>query len=169
MKLALRFLILSILASAMSACPERSKCLLGQEVVIPSSDATAPSVVMDIHLPDGKVQTVYTAASGTLPSNVFVPVKGGGQVTIIVNAKDSLGIRDVQIWATPSGGGTPSAPIASNKDSGKAGEKGCTERVANINLTVSKSPIVVSFDVRAVGVNFGGITASPPVVRLEAQ
>lgn len=177
MRLTLRFLILSILANAITGCSNH--CPLGQEVVIPSSDATAPSIGMDFHLPNGSIVTV---TSGSATSTV--PVPGGGRVTVIVNAKDSEGIQDAQIWAadiryktdpntgitTQSGPGSLGAPTASNKDVGNPGQKGCTERIATINLDVSKSPTAaVSKEVHAVGVNFGGKSVSTPLVRLVAQ
>ena len=105
-------------------------------------------------------------------------------MTVIVNAKDSEGIQDAQIWAaditykidpstgitTRSGPGLLGAPTASNRDSGSPGQKECTERVASINLEVRKSPTGgVSHEVHAVGVNFGGRNVSTPLVTLVAQ
>lgn len=177
MKLTLRFFIPSILAIAITGCPKH--CPLGQEIVIPAADATDPTVVMDFHLPNGSIVTV-TPTSG--PSTI--PVPGGGRVTVIVNAKDSEGVQDSQIWAadikykidpntgvtTQTGPGLLGAPSASNRDSGSQGQKGCTERVATINLDVNKSPTAaLSQEVHAVGVNFGGKSVSTPLVRLVAQ
>jgi hypothetical protein len=177
MTLTLRFLILSIITAAMTGCT--SHCPLGQEVVIPSSDATDPSVVMDFHLPNGSIVTVTPASTTST-----VPVPGGGKVTVIVNAKDPQGIQDSQIWAasittkidpntgtaTRSGPGLLGAPTASNRDSGSAGQKGCTERVVSTNLEVSKSPTgSVSYEVHAAGVNFGGKNVATPLVTLVAQ
>jgi hypothetical protein len=176
MKLTRYFLILTIVAAAFTGCTNH--CKLGQEIVIPSSDTTDPSVVMDFHLPNGSIVTVVPGSSTST-----VPVPGGGRVTVIVNAKDSEGIQDPQIWAaeikerinpggtvTRSGPGLLGAPTASNKDNGTPGQKGCTERLVSTNLEVSKSPTLsVSYEVHAVGVNFGGRNVSTPLVTLVAQ
>src|SRR6266852_2362960 len=69
-------------------------CRFGQEIVIPSSDGTDPSLVMDFHLPSGSIVTVMP---GSTTNTVAVP--GGGKVTVIVNAKDGEGVKDAQIWA----------------------------------------------------------------------
>ena len=181
MKFTLRFLIFTILAIGMTGCNscKSSHCLVGQEIVIPSADATDPSLVMDFHLPNG---TIVTVTPGSTTS--MVPVPGGGRVTVIVNAKDPEGIQDAQIWAaeirtrtdpgtgttTQSGPGFLGAPTVSNKDSGTAGQKGCTERVATTNLDVRKSATdSVSYEVHGVGLNFGGKSVMTPLVRLVAQ
>jgi hypothetical protein len=159
MKLVLQFLILSILATAMSGCPSHSNCLLGQEIVIPTSDTSTPDVVMDIHLPDGKIETVYSVL-GVPPEKlpmVSVPT-GKGQLTIIAKAKGSLGIANVQIWV----GGLNA--LAQNYDNGKAGEKGCTERLVSSNLTRQDN-----IWIQAVGINFGGVIAKTPIVALEVR
>ena len=96
MKLTRNFLILIIWIAALTGCTNTTtnQCTVGQGVVIPASDTTDPSVVMDVHLPNGNIVTV-TAGSGIST----VPVPGGGKVTLIVNAKDSEGVQDAQIWA----------------------------------------------------------------------
>lgn len=153
-------------------------CPNGQEIVIPASDGTAPSIVMEFHLPNGNTVAVTSTAT---PSTITVP--GGGTVTVIVNAKDAEGIQDVQIWAaeitvtnnpdgtvSKAGPGLLGAPTASNPDGRTAGQKGCTERVVSQNLTVTKnSHGSTSFEVSARGINFGGTTASTPLVQLQAQ
>jgi hypothetical protein len=181
MKLARHFLILFIAVTAMTGCTNTATnhCPVGQEVVIPASDTSDPAVVMDFHLPNGTIVTV-TPGSGVST----VPVPGGGRVTVIVNAKDSEGVQDAQIWAasittkidTATGTATKSGPAlltaatTSNRDSGSAGQKGCTERLATTNLEVSKSPAgSVSFEVHAVAVNFQGGKATTPLVTLVAQ
>ena len=181
MKLSRLFLILPIAAAItlITGCPNQSHCLLGQEIVIPSSDATDPSVVMDFHLPNGSIVSV-TPGSATST----IPVPGGGKVTVIVNAKDSEGIRDAQIWASSiteridpntgivsrAGPGLLGAPTASNRDSGGPGQKGCTERLVSTDLEVHKSPTgSVSYEVSAAGVNFGGRTVRTTAVILTAQ
>ena len=154
-------------------------CPFGQEVVIPSSDTTPPTVVMDFHLPNG---TVVTVTPSSMTSIVAVP--GGGRVTVIVNAKDSEGVQDAQIWAaaitttidpntgiaTRSGPGLLGAPTASNPASGSPGGKACTERVVSQNLDVSSnSQGSVAFEVSARGVNFGGRDVRTSLIRLQAQ
>ena len=181
MKLSRLFLVLPIAAAitAITGCPNPSHCLLGQEVVIPQADSTDPLVTMDFHLPNGSIVTV---TPGSSTSTVSVP--GGGNVTVMVNAKDSEGVRDSQIWAasiteridpatgvvTRAGPGLLGAPTSSNPDNGGPGQKGCTERLASTNLTVHKSPTgSVSYEVSAAGVNFGGRTVRTTAVILAAQ
>jgi hypothetical protein len=181
MKLSKLFLILSLAAAItmMTGCPNPSHCLLGQEVVIPQTDSTDPTVTMDFHLPNGSIVTV---TPGSATSTVSVP--GGGNVTVMVNAKDGEGVRDSQIWAASitekidpntgtvsrAGPGLLGAPTANNADNGGPGQKGCTERLASTNLAVSKSATgSVSFEVTAAGVNFGGRTVRTTTVILAAQ
>ena len=179
MKPTLHFLIFCMLAICMSGCPKQNKCLVGQEIVIPSADTTNPSLTMDFHLPNGSTVTVIPGSSTST-----VPVPGGGRVTVIVNAKDPEGVQDAQIWAadittridpntgigSTTGPGLLGAPTASNRDNSSAGQTGCTERVANTNLDVRKSSTgSVSYEVHAVGVNFGGKSVTTPLVRLVAQ
>lgn len=181
MKLTRCLLTLSIITSALTitGCPGPSHCAVGQEIVIPSSDATDPSVVMDFHLPNGSIVSVTPGSSTST-----IPVPGGGKVTVIVNAKDGEGVQDAQIWAADftykvdpvtgiasrSGPGLLGAPTASNRDSGGPGQKGCTERVASTNLEVRKLPNgYTGYEVHAVGVNFGGRNMSTPLVTLVAQ
>ena len=181
MKLTLRLLIFITLAVVMTGCNpgSSSKCLVGQEIVIPSTDATDPTLVMDFHLPNGTIVTVTPGAAIST-----VPVPGGGRVTVIVNAKDPEGVQDAQIWAagitsrtdpntgatTQSGPGLLGAPTTSNRDNATAGQKGCTERIAQTNLEVSKSSTgSVSFEVHAVGINFGSKSVTTPLVKLVAQ
>jgi hypothetical protein len=181
MKLSRLFLILPLAAviMTMTGCPNQSHCLLGQEVVIPQTDSTDPIVTMDFHLPNGSIVTV---TPGSATSTVSVP--GGGNVTVMVNAKDGEGVRDSQIWAASiteridpntgtvsrPGPGLLGAPTASNADNGSPGQKGCTERLASTNLAVSKSATgSVSFEVTAAAVNFGGKTVRTTAVILAAQ
>lgn len=179
MKLTRHFLILFISIAAITGCNTASHCPVGQEIVIPASDTTDPSVVIDFHLPNGSIVTV---APGSGVSTV--PVAGGGKVTVIVNAKDGEGVQDSQIWAAPitiridpatgtasrSGPALLGNPTTSNRDGGSAGQKGCTERIASTNLEVTKSSTgSVSFQVHAVAVNFGGRNVSTPPITLVAQ
>jgi hypothetical protein len=165
-----------LVAAAITGC---RTCPFGQDIVIPSSDVTGPSLVMDLHMPNGSIVTVtpgYTTST--------VPVPGGGKVTVTVNAKDAQGVKDAQIWAaritttidpntglaTRSGSGLLGRPTASNADSGLPGQKGCTERVVSQNLKVSRTPQrVVSYKVTAHGVNFGSRDVRTPTVTLRAQ
>ena len=178
MKQTRHFLLLLTSIAVMTACTNTTTnhCTVGQEVAIPASDTTDPTIVMDFHLPNGSIVSV-TPGSGVST----VPVSGGGKVTVIVNAKDSEGVKDAQIWAasittkidpatgtaSKTGPASFSAPTTSNPDSGSAGQKGCTERLATTNLEVSRTPAgSVSFEVHAVAVNFGGKNVSTPLVTL---
>jgi hypothetical protein len=154
-------------------------CPFGQEIVIPASDATDPSIVMDFHLPNGSIVTVTPTST---PSTIKVP--GGGQVTVLVKAIDSEGVQDAQIWAasikytidpstgttSTSGPGLLSTPTASNRDGSSPGQKGCTERVVSQNLEVRKtSRGGIGYEVHAEGLNFGGRVISTPLITLQAQ
>ena len=65
-----------LLTAGLTGCPT------GDEIVIPSSDATPPSLGMDFHLPDGTLVTV-TPASVPDPTTgvVRIAVPGGGKVS----------------------------------------------------------------------------------------
>jgi hypothetical protein len=181
MKLTLRCLIFILLATGMTGCKpgNSSTCAVGQEIVIPSADTSDPSLVMDLHLPNGNIVTVTPGSTITT-----VPVPGGGRVTVVVNAKDPEGAQDAQIWAaeftvridpntgigSQSGPGLLGAPTISNKDNGSAGQKGCTERIATTNLEIRKSATAnTNFEVHAIGINFGGKRVMTPLVKLVAQ
>jgi hypothetical protein len=179
MKLTLRFLILTMLTTGMTGCDScnNRKCLVGQEIVIPSSDTTDPSPGMEVHLPNGNIVNVT-------PGTSTIAVPGGGKVLVVVNAKDPEGIQDAQIWAAEikttidpntgaaTGGNVPliRAPMATNKDSATAGQNGCTERIVTTNLEVSKTPTgSVSYEVFGAGINFAGKKVETKHIRLEAQ
>jgi len=165
-----------LLGAAMTGC---RTCPFGQEIVIPTADNTAPTVVMDFHLPNGNIVTVTPASTTTT-----IDVPGGGRVTVIVSARDSEGVKDAQIWAaskiwktdpithTESGGvaGTLGRPTASNEDTRSAGQNGCTERVVSQNLVVRNTPRGrTSYEVSAHAINFGNTDVSTPKVTLQAQ
>lgn len=163
-------------ATVMTGC---QTCPVGQEIVIPTSDTTDPSLAVDFFLPDG---TVVTVTPGSAVSTIAVP--GGGWVTVIAKAQDPEGVQDAQIWAasitwttdpntgltTRSGPGLLGAPTASNRDGRSQGQKGCTERLVSQKLEVRSSPRGgVSYEVSARGINFGGGVISTPLVSLHAQ
>lgn len=165
-----------LILTAITGC---KTCQFGQEIVIPSSDATKPTIVMDFHLPNGSVVTV---TPGSTTSSVAVP--GGGTVTVIVNTNDDEGVKSSEIWAadikettdpntglvTRVGPGLLGAPTASSTNTNGPGQKGCTEGVASQDLIVHRTANAsVSFEVSARGVNFGGQQVSTPVVTLSAQ
>jgi hypothetical protein len=169
-------LSLTLLTAALVGC----QCTDGQRVTIPATDATAPEVVMDLHLPNGNIVTV-TSASVT-PTIVNVP--GGGEVTIIAAAEDPEGVKDAQIWAAsftttinPNGTlgqtanpGLLTFPTASNNDSGTTGKDGCTRRLVTHKVKVSRTPTRLnSFEVHAEAVNFGNQKASTALAHLIAQ
>jgi hypothetical protein len=137
---------------------------------------------MDFHMPNGQIITV-TPTSG--PNTVTI-TSPSDTVAVWASATGANGIQDIQIWADqitwityPNGGtaqsgpGLMGGPSASSPDNSTPGQSGCTERVANQNLTVSH--LVghgidkrVSFDVFATGLNFSGVKVSTPTVRLQA-
>ena len=67
-------------------------CFVGQPVVVPSADATDPTVSLSFFLPDG---TTVSAPAGSGPTDVVTPP---GEVVISAVADDPEGIRDVQLW-----------------------------------------------------------------------
>jgi hypothetical protein len=156
-----------------------SSCSLGKEVVIPASDATDPTVVLDFFLPNGQTVSV---SPNSVPSTVIVP--RGGTVALWAKASDGQGIKDVQLWigtktcsidasagtAACSGPGLLGAPTASNRDTDVVGQNGCTERMVAQNLVVKNTrSSSVSYEVEVRGVNFGGREVRIPMIRLEAQ
>jgi hypothetical protein len=157
-----------------------SKCLLGREVTIPSSDATAPAMAVDFHLPDGRIVSVSSNAPP--PSS---PIRSpNGKVTILAKASDDQGVRDSQLWVgtrtcsidpnagtvSCSGPGLQGSPTVSNRDPSGPGQKGCTERLVSYNLTISRTPTgSVSYEIDGRGVNFGGREIRIGLVRLEPQ
>jgi hypothetical protein len=171
-------------AAALAACGGNGStgsfpggCFVGQPVVVPSADATDPTVTLSFFLPDG---TTVTAPAGQGTTDVLTPP---GEVVISAVARDPEGVRDVQLWvasrsctmdpsagtATCSGPGLLGAPTASNRDATAAGGNGCTERLATQNVDVVKSPTRdVSFEVHARGENFGSATVSTGLIRLRA-
>ena len=174
----LKTLCLLILA-AMTGCVHSvvGRCVVGREVVITSSDTTAPTVVLDFHLPNGQI---VSASLNSAPSTVTVP--GGGKVTLIANASDDQGAKDVQLWigtktcsvnagtTTCSGPGLLGAPTANNGDTLTAGQTGCTERLVSHNLEVRNTPSgSLSHEVEVRGLNFSGTEVRIPLIRLVAQ
>jgi hypothetical protein len=157
-----------------------SRCQLGREVTIPSSDATAPAMVVDFHLPDGQIVSVSSNAAP--PS---APIRSpNGRVTILAKASDDQGVRDTQLWVgtrtcsldpntgteSCSGPTLQGSPTVSNRDPSGPGQIGCTERLVSHNLTVSRTPTrSVSFEIDGRGVNFGGREVRTGFVRLVPQ
>ena len=152
-------------------------CFVGQPVVVPSADATDPTVSLSFFLPDG---TTVSAPAGPGPTDVVTPP---GEVVISAVARDPEGVRDVQLWvasrqctfdpssgtASCSGPGLLGAPTASNPDADAAGGNGCTERLVTQNVDVLKTATrEVSFEVHARGENFGSTVVQTGLVRLRA-
>ena len=115
------------LVAVVSGCvTPPSPCFVGREAMIPAGDTTAPTVVIDIHMPDGTMVSRSSVGSG--PSRITVP--SSGTVTLIAGTRDDLGVRDSQLFASerrcsgnPAAGtetysapGLLSGPTASNPD-----------------------------------------------------
>jgi hypothetical protein len=153
-----------------------SPCSVGRTVTIPANDATQPSVVLDLHLPGGKIES---ATPSVHPAKVTAP--SDGTVTLIAKASDPDGVRDIQLWigtrtcsgtdaASCSGPGSLGKPTASNRDPGTPSQVGCTERLVSHNVVVSRtSRGSVSHEVSVRGINFAGQEVRVPMIRLEAQ
>ena len=159
-----------------NGCKNSNNCFSGTSITIPASDATPPTTVMDVHLPNKPIITV------TPPSPAVSSTIGGSDtVTIIAKGTDPEGTKDIQIWVeetwwTTSGGTTTQtgpgllgAPEAHNLDNGTAGAKGCTERVATLNLYIKqRRKLATSYRIRtwATAINFGGAKVNSAVVTL---
>ena len=151
-----------LLVAAMSAgC--QSICAAGNEIVVPSADATAPGVTMDAHFLH---QAMVTVTPGT--GNPSVSVAGDEVVTLIAAGNDAPGVQDIQIWVEETrtrpdgsqfGPGLLGSPDASNPDSTAPGGKGCTSRLAQLSIDIAKRRVgAISLRLRvwATAVNFGG-------------
>lgn len=174
-----RAVVLAFVALASALLAACSSCPTGQQIVIPSSDLSDPSLILDLHLPDGQIVPVTENSSPTT-----IAVTGGGRVTVIVNTKDGEGVQDSQIWAAEekyridpntgarisAGPGLLGAPTASNRDGSSPGQKGCTERVATQNLEVLISPLGgTDFEIHASGLNFASRKVMTPLIKLIGQ
>src|SRR2546423_8616838 len=102
-------------------CKNSNKCFSGNEVTIPSSDATPPVVIMDAHFSNKPLITLTSTSAGDT-----VKIGGNDTVTLIEKGTDPQGIKDIQIsveetcWINGSttGPGLLGAPEASNPDKG---------------------------------------------------
>lgn len=169
-------LTLGLLCLATLGACATSPCSVGRAVTIPANDVTQPLVVLDLHLPGGKIASATPAAP---PAKVTAP--SDGTVTLIAKATDPDGVRDVQLWiGTRSCSGTDSAactnpglggkPVASNRDPGAPGQVGCTERLVSHNIVVKRSSAgSVSHEVSVRGINFSGQEVRIPIIWVEAQ
>src|SRR5262245_40715273 len=70
-----------------------TRCVVGQQVTIPSSDTTDPAIVIDFHLPGGQI---VSATPTSAPPRVIAPTSG--TVTLIAKASDPQGVRDIQLF-----------------------------------------------------------------------
>ena len=163
------------LMTTLAACPGSTTrtCIIGQEVTIPTSDTSPPSITLDIILPNSTI--IQAAANQT----VHIPFPTGGDSrNIVVSplASDPEGIKDVQVWlgtkiCTTSGGvvtcagpGLLGAPTTSNPDSASPGSIGCSQRsIAQTEPTTGGGR---SYEVSVTAINFGGQKAEITGVRL---
>jgi hypothetical protein len=155
-----------------------SACRNGREVVIPSTDATDPAVVVEFHFANGGL---VKASSDSPLDIVKVPVSGS-PVRIIAKATDEQGVKDVQLLigtqkcsfgggsASCSGPGLLVGPTASNPDAGTPGQTGCAERLVGHDVQVIKTPSrSVSHEVSVHALNFEDRKVSLPLIRLERR
>jgi hypothetical protein len=98
-------------------------------------------------------------------------------VTLIASGSDPEGIQDIQIFieetassvGSTTGPGLVGAPSASNRDSTAPRGKGCSSRLATLNLDIAKLRRgATSLRIRAwaTAVNFGGTEVKTDVVVL---
>ena len=154
-------------------------CFLGQQVTIPTSDSTDPTLAVDFHLADGSLVTVQSG--GQVPADIISP---DGTVTINAVARDAEGVRDVQLWiaarkctsdpatgaTTCSGPGLLGAPTTSNRDGGAPGARGCTERLTSQSVQVVHTQVRDdSYEVTVRAESFGSGTVQIGLIRLRAN
>jgi len=144
-----------------TSCNKGSNCFSGFTITIPASDNTPPGIFLDVHIP-GKPMISVTSSPGADSAKVG----GNDTLTFIAKGVDPEGIKDIEIWVeetwwTPSqeGPGSLGAPEVHNVDKGTAGGKGCTERVASLNVYVKqRRKQAAQYRIRlwATAINFGG-------------
>lgn len=160
---------------ALSGCPSQptqQTCVFGSPVVVAAGDTSPPSVAMEFLVGGGQALPV---TGGTI-------VAPPGRVTVIAQATDPQGPKDIQIWVetircTVAAGQTScnapdlaGRPMASNPNRASVGDPTCSQRIAQTNLDVVATPFrTVKFRVRAVAVNFAGQTADVGYWNLQAQ
>ncbi|HYJ38634.1 MAG TPA: hypothetical protein VEV87_08455 [Chitinophagaceae bacterium] len=152
-------------------CKNSNKCFSGTSITIPSSDLTTSTTIMDVHMSNKPITSVTSASS---PDSAAIG--GNDTVTIIAKGTDPEGIKDIQIWVeetwwNPSITGPTllSAPEVRNVDNSTAGAKGCTERLATLNLYIKqRRKQATSYRIRtwSTAVNFGGAKVNSAVVTL---
>lgn len=155
-----------------------SACRNGQQVVIPSTDATDPAVVIEFHFANGGL---VKASNDSPLDTVKVPVSGS-PVRIIAKATDEQGVKDVQLWigtqkcsfggglASCSGPGLLVEPTASSPDAGTPGQNGCAERLVGHDVEVTRTSTgSVSHEVSAHALNFEGRKISISLIHLEGR
>jgi hypothetical protein len=149
------------------------------KVTIPPSDATAPTVVMDIFQPSKTSPLTVTPATQGTPT-----VTAGADEVITLTARGDDpdgGVQDIQIWVTKtltqtSGGvqsvigpGLVAAPEANNPDSGSVGGLALKSRLVTLNIDMKQiraGYTNVRIDVKATAKNFNGGTVSTPSARI---
>lgn len=117
---------------------------------------------------------ITSVTSASSPDSAAIG--GNDTVTIIAKGTDPEGIKDIQIWVeetwwNPSITGPTllSAPEVRNVDNSTAGAKGCTERLATLNLYIKqRRKQATSYRIRtwSTAVNFGGAKVNSAVVTL---
>ena len=151
---------LSLLFVSVVATGCHSVCGIGNEITIPATDPTAPSVTMDAHFLH---QAMVTVTPGT--GSPSVTAAGDEVITLLATADDPHGAKDIQIWveetrwhgATQEGPGLLGVPEASSPDTRTAGATGCTRRLAQAKLDIPQrrqGATALRLRVWATGVNF---------------
>src|SRR5688572_8623467 len=151
-------------------------------VTIPPVDTTPPTVVMDIHFPQGRIYTVTsTGFNPTMPTNVGA----NDEISLVAKGEDiDGGIQDIQLWISigktfsdsgtglceQEGPGLVGAPEASNPDTAKQpGETALKTRLVSHKLDINQIRGVadsLTIDIQAKAINFQGDIVSTTNVTL---
>lgn len=171
-------LALFFVSSVLGCTTTQGRCVTGNTVTIPGSDASAPTAAMDAHFPSQPMITV-TASSGDIGGKVG----GNDKITLIAVGSDPEGVKDIQIyleetwWVTDpatgvtsqKGPGLVGGPEKSNPDNDGTGGSGCSSRATALNLDIQqKRAAATGYRARAWAnaVNFGGKETKTSIINL---
>ncbi|MCI0551478.1 MAG: hypothetical protein L0287_11020 [Anaerolineae bacterium] len=157
-------------------------CGTQDTVTIPPSDTTQPTVVMDIHFPEGRIYTVTsTGFNPTMPTHLGA----NDEISLVAKGEDTDGgIQDIQLWigigvmicdpntgdCVLTGPGLASAPAASNPDTAKQpGETALKTRLVSHKLDIRQirgGANGVTIEISARAINFQGVIVKTTLVTL---
>ena len=173
--------VLLLLATLAVSCGQQNTTS-PDSVIIPPSDTTPPTVVMDIHFPQGRIYTVTsTGFNPTMPTNVGA----NDEISLVAKGEDvDGGIQDIQLWisigraicppgselCSQEGPGLAGAPEASNPDTAnQPGETALKTRLISHKLDINQirtGASSITIDIEARAINFQGDKVSTTRVTL---